>query len=133
MFRILNTFILEIKPNDYGVIEDWQMDSFSNYFLEPVFFFSLIWGIGGTLANESSRSNFSTWLRKKIDDMTYLSDLPIPDNVEGKSASVFDFCLEYDSYDIIKEKQNSETIEGSKIKINWIPWGSNVLNNINME
>lgn len=54
VFKMFDTFINEVKPNDFGVIEDWKLKLFVKY-LDHFFLFALIWGIGGTIADEESR------------------------------------------------------------------------------
>lgn len=31
LFRLLDTYVKELKPNDFGVIEQWQIDTFRHY------------------------------------------------------------------------------------------------------
>ncbi|KAH0572596.1 Dynein heavy chain [Spironucleus salmonicida] len=140
LFRILDTFIGELKPNDFGAIEAWQIAVFMRY-LEPIFFFSLIWSVGASLADDPSRSNFDCWLRGKISELGYLSDCSIPMQIDDKYSSVFDFMFKYDSYDQIAEKIVQENLDtknlenlvySSSITCDWISWSTN-LKDINLD
>lgn len=31
LFKLLNTFLAELKPNDFGIIESYQIDAFWHY------------------------------------------------------------------------------------------------------
>lgn len=73
LFRILDTFVKELKPNDFGIIEQWQVDTFRHY-QEAIFIFSLTWSIGSTICSDNGRILFDSWLRRKIVELSYLTD-----------------------------------------------------------
>ena len=120
LFKLLDSFLKEIKPNDYGNIEPYQIEAFRHY-QEAVFFFCLAWSVGAIINNEADRRLFDAWLRAKISDLTYLSDVPIPEEINGSPATIFDFQLKYDSYDVIKEKQ--QQTNDYSCDVQWVPWG----------
>lgn len=104
---MLNTFIAELKPNEFGIIESYMIDTFWNY-IEPIFFFCLTWSVGAVLGDQESRNLYDKWLRQKINELTYLQEQPFPEEINGKPATIFDFQLVYDSYEFIKEKQQTD-------------------------
>ncbi|CAL6082691.1 Dynein_heavy chain [Hexamita inflata] len=130
MFRLLDTFLRELKPNDFGQIEQWQIDSFRHY-QEAIFFFCLVWSVGAILSNDESRYKFDSWLRRRMNELTYLHDNPIPDQINGKRATIFDFQLKMDSYEVIKEKQ----LQSNDYVVNlaWVQWGEAELEKINFD
>lgn len=62
LFKLLNTFIAELKPNEFGIIESYMIDTFWNY-IEPIFFFCLTWSVGAVLGDQESRNLYDKWLR----------------------------------------------------------------------
>lgn len=130
LFKLLDSFLKEIKPNDYGNIEPYQIEAFRHY-QEAVFFFCLAWSVGAIIDNEADRKIFDAWLRAKINDLTYLSDVPIPEEINGNPATIFDFQLKYDSYDVIKEKQ--QQTNDYSCDVQWVPWGQVELTKVNFD
>ena len=64
VFKLINTFLAEIKPNDFNIIDEWQKTQFLKY-VDHVFLYALVWAIGGTVADEKSRIIFDKWIRHK--------------------------------------------------------------------
>lgn len=74
---------------------------------------------------------FDGFLRKRIDELSYLTDSPIPDSINSKRATVFDFQLKFDSYETIKEKQQLNP--DYAVSLQWVPWGEIELQKVNMD
>lgn len=71
-------------------------------FLEPWFFFSLIWSIGAS-CNNDGRVKFNEWLRKKMEKDTL--EMPLP-----KEGLVYDYFLD-DGGMFINEEENKDKEE----------------------
>lgn len=78
-YKFVNTFIGEVRPNDFGIIEPWQKKLLFKY-LDHIVFYSLVWAIGGTLGDETSRRNFDGWLRVK---WPTVSKVELPTELSG--------------------------------------------------
>lgn len=69
--------------------------------MDYIFVFSVIWAIGGTVADEQSRENFDKWIRFK---WSKVSDVDLPVEIDGQPITVFDLCLDYTPFAEIKDK-----------------------------
>lgn len=99
-YKILNSFIKEVKVNDFGIIEKWQLTLLRKY-LDHIVMFSLVWAVGGTLGDKQSRLNFDKWLRTK---WSSVSSVEIPAQIGGQAVTVFDLELVYKPYSEVREE-----------------------------
>ena len=60
-----------------------------------------------------------------------LPGVPIPEEINGNPATIFDFQLKYDSYDVIKEKQ--QQTNDYSCDVQWVPWGQVELTKVNFD
>lgn len=137
---MIDTFIAELVPNDFNIIDAWQLQQFEKY-VDYVFIFSVIWAIGGTVADEQSRENFDKWIRFK---WSKVSNVDIPTEIDEQPVTVFDLCLDYTPFASIKDQlvqfQQSGDSNGpesekeflNKFTIQWSVWGREELRHINL-
>ncbi|KAH0569467.1 Dynein heavy chain [Spironucleus salmonicida] len=133
LYKLLDCFIAELKKNDFGYYEQYQIIMFEKY-LDKFFFFSLIWSVGAVIGDEESRLLFSNWLKSQIIKNNDLKDLPFSEQL------VFDYQFVYTGFCDLKDQVNVMINEGNDVEEglkelvqqNWKPWGWDVLGDLDV-
>eukprot|EP00912_Choanoflagellata_sp_UC4_P002384 UC4_evm1s1504 len=114
IMRLMDCFFKPFIPkNEEDKIPAWRMDAIPDL-IEPWFFFSLMWSVGGSV-DETGRSKFSSFLR----DMMKENDATLPFPPEG---DIYDYRLkdQGDGLSIPEDAEDDEKV----IHVEWVSWKS---------